>query len=86
MKDGRGARRRLTPAERAHDPDEAYADAFAMALLMPRSLVYEMWRDMRAEGGAADVVIMAYRFGVPAEHMVTRLRDLGLLPPTPASG
>lgn len=69
--------RRLMPEERAHDPEEAYADAFAMALLMPEPLVYREWRELSGSGGVC-VVILAYRFGVPVEYMTRRLDDLGL--------
>jgi Zn-dependent peptidase ImmA (M78 family) len=54
------------------DPEEAYADAFAMNLLMPESEV----RRVYCEGGGWACVMVT--FGVTQEIAVRRLRELAL--------
>jgi Zn-dependent peptidase ImmA (M78 family) len=54
-------------------PDESYANAFAMALLMPAHHVRGIWPHVH------NVREMARMFEVPPEVMERRLRDLEIL-------
>jgi Zn-dependent peptidase ImmA (M78 family) len=58
----------------ARDPDETYAEQFALCLLMPEDEV--RWQ----RSGCDSIVVLAVYFGVPVEWMHRRLSDLGLLP------
>ena len=55
------------------DAEERYANAFAAALLMPKSRILEMKKE-----GLKDIE-MASRLGVSREAMVYRLKNLNLL-------
>jgi Zn-dependent peptidase ImmA (M78 family) len=58
-------------ASRGNNPDEVYANQFAAELLMPGELVKKKWPD--------DVSALAYEFGVSADAMTFRLKNLGLM-------
>lgn len=72
--------KRSSIAQPSSNPDEEYATQFALALLMPEQEV----RRMRSETDS--VVLLAYHFGVPAEVMHRRLKDLHLLADRSAEG
>lgn len=57
---------------RGVDPEEDYASEFAMNLLMPED---EMRRAYREGLGWIGMLV---RFGVPAEYVIQRMKDLGL--------
>lgn len=54
----------------SHEPAEEYANAFAMALLMPADIVLAL------DKGGLTADEMAIRFGVPTDVMVLRLDRL----------
>lgn len=54
-----------------NDPEEVYANQFAAALLMPAKIVKKHAKD-------AEVTALAYRFGVSADAMTFRLKNLEL--------
>ena len=60
------------------NPDEIYANQFAAALLMPREVVEARLNDLGSRGlGAAPS--LAVEFGVSADAMQFRLKNLGLV-------
>jgi Zn-dependent peptidase ImmA (M78 family) len=59
-------------SQTGEEPHEVWANRFAAALLMPRDLVEEQYREL------PEVAILAGRFAVSAEAMSYRLRFLGL--------
>ncbi len=73
-----------TPGFDPKDPSEAFADAFARALLLPAEAISRLFADkVRANGGAfaaADIVAMAHGYEVSFQAMTLRLEDRSLLP------
>jgi Zn-dependent peptidase ImmA (M78 family) len=65
-------RGRRSLSERPTDSGEAYADDFAMSLLMPETDVRTTYR----KGGGWAEMVVAY--GVPAEIAIRRMNELGL--------
>ncbi|MBJ7519117.1 MAG: ImmA/IrrE family metallo-endopeptidase [Solirubrobacteraceae bacterium] len=61
-----------------HERTERICDAFAAALLMPRALIRRDWVD-----GHQAIPGLASRYGVSRPAMEIRLRQLGLISPTP---
>lgn len=55
------------------DADERFANQFAAALLMPPAAVKQMVQ----QAGGADILVLAEFFGVSAEAMRFRLKNLG---------
>lgn len=71
----------LYPATRlysAEERGERIADRFAAALLMPLMLIRRDWAN-----GLQDITVLARRYDVSRVAMDVRLRQLGLLQPTP---
>jgi hypothetical protein len=66
------------PGRPAHDRVERVCDAFAAALLMPKTMVRRDWTT-----GMQSIPDLARRYGVSRPAMEYRLKSLGLLPPTP---
>ena len=65
---------RRTLANRNDSPEEARADRFARALLVPPRLLGERIREM---GGELRLDVLMALFGVPEVLLATRLRELG---------
>ena len=62
----------------AQQRGERVADRFAAALLMPKVLIRRDWAD-----SLQDVALLARRYDVSRIAMEVRLREIGLLQPTP---
>jgi Zn-dependent peptidase ImmA (M78 family) len=78
-----------TFANMSDRPEEARADRFARALLMPRETFPEAVRELGAcplEGADPRAEQLAALFGVPWPLAIQRLVDLGLPPVGPAEG
>jgi Zn-dependent peptidase ImmA (M78 family) len=60
------------------NPDEIYANQFAAALLMPRELVEARYAALESPGLAA-APSLAVEFGVSADAMQYRIKNLGLV-------
>jgi Zn-dependent peptidase ImmA (M78 family) len=58
-------------------PDEIYANQFAAALLMPREAVEARYAELESRGLAA-AASLAVEFGVSADAMQYRIKNLGL--------
>jgi Zn-dependent peptidase ImmA (M78 family) len=59
------------------DPDEIYANQFAAALLMPREAVKARYSELEP-GGLAGAAALAVEFGVSADAMQYRIKNLEL--------